>query len=400
MQKISEIIKERREREKKFLVDGKRTIAKENIRALSFISCASALLAVASVILTLVFDIRELSNAQVILIPVLLLYAIGSTLYYTKGRANPKIVFLLCLSFEIVVFAFIMIVDIFQGVISSDGMIYGFQPTSVGKIAYPAIYMPIVITALAAGIFFSSKVSNLLNIIVTVTFIVVDLFVKVEDEWSWVRQYDIFVMLLGFCFATIVATHCRDSKILEFTTKMKYKSLSMRDPLLENVYNKRGYEDAIDNYLVSNNPNVSCAFIVLDLNDFKHINDNYGHDMGDQILHCMADTLVSLFRDTDIIGRFGGDEFIVLADGLNDMDAVEKKCRYIAELIGKRAQETGAIKVFSSLGAIICDRQRVDFDHLFELADQAMYEAKEMGRKADRFVLRQYTAPDALADNQ
>lgn len=399
MQKISDLLNERRDREKKFLVDGKRTIAKENIRALSFISCAAVLLSIGAVLLTYLFDVRELSRAQIILVPVLAVYAVLSTVYYTKGGANPRVVFAMSLAFEITLFVFLLFIDIFDGVMMLDGEISAFGVLSHdGKVAYPAIYTPIVMTALAAGIFFSSKVANILNISVTTIFIILDFFVKVEDEWDWVRQYDVCIMLIGFTFATVVSIHCRDTKILEFTTKMKYKSLSMRDPLLENVYNKRGYEDAIDNYLVSNNPSVSCAFIVLDLNDFKHINDNYGHDMGDQILHCMADTLVSLFRDSDIIGRFGGDEFIVLADGLNDMDAVEKKCRYIAELIGKRAQETGAIKVFSSLGAIICDRQRVDFEHLFELADQAMYEAKEMGRKADRFILKQYTAPDAMAE--
>lgn len=393
MQNLSVLINERRDREKKFLVDGKRTIAKENIRALSFISCAAVLLSIASVLLTYLLKIREVSSAQIVMIPVMVLFALGSTFYYTKGKANPKIVWLMCISFEVVVFAFMVFIDVIHGVVGTDETLYGLAPVD-GKVAYPAIYMPLVLTALAAGIFFSTKTSCLINISATAVFITLDLFYKVEEEWAWIRNYDICVMILGLAFATVVSAHCRDSKILEFTTKMKYKSLSMRDPLLENVYNKRGYEDAIDNYLVSNNPNVNCAFIVLDLNDFKHINDNYGHDMGDQILRCMADTLVSLFRDSDIIGRFGGDEFIVLADGLSDADAVEKKCHYIAELIGKRAQETGAIKVFSSLGAVICDKQRVDFDQLFELADQAMYEAKEMGRKADRFVLRHYVAPD------
>lgn len=392
---ISEMIRDSQEREKKFLIDGKRTIAKENIRALSFISCAAVLLSVLSVVLTFLFKLRDPSTSQFLMIPVMLAFAVVAMLYNIKGNANPRIVNILCVAFEVVIFIFIILVDIIEGVIESEVQLFGL-PEVDGRVAFPAIYMPLVIIALAAGIFFSTKASTIINVSATAVFIIVDLFVKLEDEWAWVRQYDICIALIGLGFATVVSAHCRNTKILEFTSKMKYKSLSMRDPLLENVYNKRGYEDAIDNYLVSNNPNVSCAFIVLDLNDFKHINDNYGHDMGDQILHCMADTLVSLFRDSDIIGRFGGDEFIVLADGLSDAEAVEKKCRYIAELIGKRAQETGAIKVFSSLGAVICDNQRIDFERLFELADEAMYEAKEMGRNDDRFVLRHYAPAEQL----
>lgn len=398
MQKISVLLQESRDREKKFLIDGKRTIAKENIRSLRFISWASALLAALAVLLSYLFKIRQISTAQIALIPVMLVFAVISTLYCRNSKVDPKIVWIMCTAFEIIVLGFLIFIDTIQGVMEFEGPYYGFIPVD-GKVAYPAFYTPFVIIALASGIFFSTKTSSIINITATAVFIVVDLFVKLEEEWIWVRQYDICVMLIALCFASAVAAHSRSSKILEFTTKMKYKSLSMRDPLLENVYNKRGYEDAIDNYLVSNNPNVSCAFIVLDLNNFKHINDNYGHDMGDQILKCMADTLVSLFRDSDIIGRFGGDEFIVLADGLNDAEAVEKKCHYIAELIGKRAQETGAIKVFSSLGAVLCDKQRVDFDRLFDIADEAMYEAKEAGRDDDRFVLRHYSTPEDNALN-
>ena len=254
--------------------------------------------------------------------------------------------------------------------------------------------MPIVIVALASGLYFPSKVSNIYLAAFGIVFIFADMMHKVDYEYAW--RYDVFIAIVGTLVALAVGEHFRTTQVTSFETKMKYKSLSMRDPLLENIFNKRGYEDAIERYLFARNPRVSCAFIVLDLNNFKHINDNYGHDMGDNILRCMSSTLLSLFRDSDIIGRFGGDEFIVLADGLDDEDALEKKCRYISELIGRRAQETGAIKVFSSIGAVICKNQKVEFETLFELADKAMYEAKEMGRDADRFVLRHYAdASDA-----
>ncbi len=393
MQKITHILRDRLEAEKKFLVDGKRTIAKQNIVTLSNMSLAAAIIGVLTLIFGYMFmptvyeslalsygmpieDIAEYSKfvpakAHIAFIVVAILFCVASMLYRFKGKASPRVVTLMSLAFEITLYVFVIAIDIFA-----------HRET-------PGCFMAMVIIACSAGLFFSTKVTSVVNISFTAVYIICDLFYKVDYPTVW--PYDVFFALTGFCIAVAAGEHFRLFQVSSFVTRMRYKSLSMRDPLLENIYNKRGYEDAIDNYLVANNPNVSCSFIVLDLNDFKHINDNYGHDMGDQILKCMSDTLVSLFRDSDIIGRFGGDEFIVLADGLNDEDAVEKKCRYIAELIGRRAQETGAIKVFSSLGAVLCDGQNVDFNRLFEIADEAMYEAKERGRKADQFILRRYT---------
>lgn len=378
MHKITDFLQERREKEKHYLVDGKRAIASSNLNSLSFISIASLVLVAFDLVCAfLLMGIRP-STPQIVLLGVTAAFAAAANLYRIKAKKpSPKIVLALSLAFELSVLILIIFIDI----------IYSKE--------VPALYMPIVITALASGLFFSRKMTNIIQVSYVAIYIFVDLMAKVDYEWVW--KYDVCTALIGFAFATVVSIHHRNSLISEYTTKMKYKSLSQRDPLLENIYNKRGYEDAIDNYLTSNNPNCNCAFIVLDLNDFKHINDNYGHDMGDQILRCMSDTLVSLFRDSDIIGRFGGDEFIVLADGLCDEDAVEKKCRYIAELIGRKAQETGAIKVFSSLGAVLCENQSVDFERLFEIADKAMYEAKERGRKADQFILRRYTDEDEEA---
>lgn len=389
MQKIKQYYKDVSEAEKKFLIDGKRTIAKYNIKTLCNMTIVGSVLAVIFLLLGFIVPNDYLNNwgmnpfnypspPNIILIPVLIAFAVVANVYRSKGKTNPKITTVLCLLFEIVTFGFTIAIDIYV----HPGM--------------PANFMPVIIIVFSTTLFFSSRVQNILNAIFTGVFIFCALMVNVDSEFmEAVARLDIFFALVGLGFATAVGFQFRQNHITNFTSKMRYKSLSMRDPLLENIFNKRGYEDAIDNYLVSKNPNVSCAFIVLDLNNFKHINDNYGHDMGDQILRCMSSTLLSLFRDSDIIGRFGGDEFIVLADGLCDEESVEKKCLYIAELIGRRAQETGAIKVFSSLGAVICENQNVDFERLFELADEAMYEAKEQGRDADRFVLRRYTdSPD------
>lgn len=385
MQKLKQYISELRESEKKFLRDGKRTIAKYNLKTLCRMSVWGTVLAIAVLLFGYIVPKDFLngfggnpyeypSPPNIAFIFVMLIFAVLTNLYRIKGKTSPKIVTILSLFFEFIVFIFTIAVDIFV----HPGM--------------PANFMPVAIVIFSATLFYSTNMTNIINLVYTGVFCFCALMVNVDNEYfEMIARLDIFFALVGFSCATAIGYHFRQTQIQSFTSNARYKTLSMLDPLLGNIYNKRGYEDAIDNYLVAKNPNVSCAFIVLDLNDFKHINDNYGHDMGDQILKCMSDTLVSLFRDSDIIGRFGGDEFIVLADGLCDEESVRNKCKYIADEIGYRAQKTGAIKVFSSLGAVICDGQRIEFERLFELADEAMYEAKERGRKADQFVLRRYT---------
>ena len=371
MQKITSYFNEKREREKMYLSKGKRAIAKHNITVLCMMSAwAFCLTLVFMVVAFALFPGWRPSVSHIAFLPVSAIYFLVGMLFNAKVK-SPRMISALCFSFNVVVAISVILVDIYS------------HPETF------ACFMPVAIIALSGGFFYSTKVSNIFNISFAAVYIFCDMMHKVDYEYIW--PFDVFMAIVGVFIAAGVGTHFRSIQIVNFESKMKYKNLSMRDPLLENIFNKRGYEDAIDNYLVSNNPNVRCAFIVLDLNNFKHINDNYGHDMGDNILRCMSSTLLSLFRDSDIIGRFGGDEFIVLADGMCDDETVEKKCLYIAELIGRKAQEAGAIKVFSSLGAVLCDGQNVEFERLFQIADEAMYEAKEMGRDADRFVLRHYS---------
>lgn len=382
MYKISEVISGMRSKEKEYLRSGKVAIAKNNLRAMTILS-AFGVIAVGIFWLYRLLVLKwTLPPVFLAPIPVFLVFFGISALMGMKNWNSIKLVSVLSIVYVIIQYACFYLLDVF---------------TSDVTVSY---FMPMVLIATAATFVFSSKTFNIINITTVAIYIFGVLMWKPDAPYAY--QYDIFTILIALLVSEIVGTNFRLMQVGDYAAKSKYKSLSMRDPLLEDVYNKRGYEEAIKQYLMTKNPRVSCAFIILDLNDFKGINDNYGHDMGDNILRCMSGTLVSLFRDSDIIGRFGGDEFIVLADGLADEDAVEKKLKYISELIGQRAQEAGAIKVYSSLGAIICDNQKVDFEHLFKLADEAMYEAKEKvkravekdGRNIDCFNIKHYVEAD------
>ena len=128
----------------------------------------------------------------------------------------------------------------------------------------------------------------------------------------------------------------------------------------------------------------SVAVLFLDIDCFKTINDNFGHEVGDSVLACIGDRLRKALRPEDMASRFGGDEFVVLCEDLED----DRHVVTIAERIGKSISEpisleTGEVVVTTSIGIAaargIGDRPEV----LLRDADAAVYRAKERGR--DRF---------------
>jgi diguanylate cyclase (GGDEF)-like protein len=128
------------------------------------------------------------------------------------------------------------------------------------------------------------------------------------------------------------------------------------------------------------------ALLLVDLDHFKRVNDTYGHLVGDQVLVGVATTLCNQLRDYDIVGRFGGEEFVVLVPGADTVEA----CRVAERLRGRVGRlavpaEDGSVAVTVSIGVALL---RVHGDDLIELlaaADLALYRAKESGR--DRVCL-------------
>lgn len=141
-------------------------------------------------------------------------------------------------------------------------------------------------------------------------------------------------------------------------------------------------------YLEFNNPSVKCSVLFLDLDDFKRINDTMGHQNGDIILRCIGEILHGIFRSEDIIGRFGGDEFIVLVKGLTNEKVLVDKCLLISERLRNYSKEKIGVIVSCSIGVVISKNKKVDFDLLFSQADKALYEAKNSGK--DKSALRYY----------
>ncbi len=137
-----------------------------------------------------------------------------------------------------------------------------------------------------------------------------------------------------------------------------------------------------------------ASVLVLDLDHFKRVNDRFGHLVGDQVLAAVAASLRSEVRDEDLVGRFGGEEFVVLLRGADGEDP-RSGARAVAERIRQRiaglrvavagAQETVVVEGLTvSIGGATAPRDGHDLAGLLETADAAMYEAKRAGRNLVR----------------
>lgn len=151
-----------------------------------------------------------------------------------------------------------------------------------------------------------------------------------------------------------------------------------REDSLTGAFNRRKMDELIQaESLRSDRYNTFFSMIIFDLDDFKEINDKYGHDVGDQVLVQLVESVKNDVRLVDSVGRWGGEEFVILLPGIKIHQAA-----YVAQRVCKRIETTyflKGIRMTASFGVA----QRVkseSFESFYRRLDQAMYKAKSNGK--------------------
>ena len=156
--------------------------------------------------------------------------------------------------------------------------------------------------------------------------------------------------------------------------------------LLTGVLNKRSFEERADMTLKNAEKNSRCAIILLDVDNFKGVNDTLGHSYGDKVLANIGNILRSVFRDEDILGRLGGDEFCVCIEvKSSDPDDIirtaERKCAQLCEAFHSNyTGDDNSYKISASIGASVCPENGRSFSELYACADKALYNSKHKGK--------------------
>ncbi|WP_295471593.1 EAL domain-containing protein [uncultured Pseudomonas sp.] len=156
---------------------------------------------------------------------------------------------------------------------------------------------------------------------------------------------------------------------------------------LTGLLNRRGLFKAVDSMLPRNERAGKClAVLYLDLDGFKRINDSLGHESGDQVLLWVAGQLRECMRPYDVLARIGGDEFVVVIEGLEHAEQAAKVAEKLIERVSVRRHVDGVdVTLGVSIGISTHPACGAQLDDLLRVADTAMYEAKRAGRQQYRF---------------
>lgn len=150
---------------------------------------------------------------------------------------------------------------------------------------------------------------------------------------------------------------------------------------LTNLYNKVTTEKKIKEF-IAKHPDTQSLIFVLDIDNFKKINDTMGHAFGDEVLRTIGQRIKMEFRASDIIGRAGGDEFIIFLKGLKEEEIIIREAAKVENFFKDFKAGEGYVKysATASIGCAVFPRDAEDFEGLYKAADQALYKAKQRGK--------------------
>ena len=202
----------------------------------------------------------------------------------------------------------------------------------------------------------------------------------VDGEYRW--------NILNFCYiedsegnvASVVGCICDVDKA--HRNFMELKEFAQKEPMTE-LYNKVSANLMISQILKERRQ-MKHALLVFDLDNFKKVNDTYGHAAGDKVVIKVAELMRSIFRKEDVLSRFGGDEFVVFISDIESCEAIEERLQHFQQVFRKYAKENyPKVPLSVSVGAVLSSGE-ASLDELFEKADRALYEAKK--NQKDQYV--------------
>ena len=214
------------------------------------------------------------------------------------------------------------------------------------------------------------------------------LFYKGIISFNYVSSHGvgIGIMLEALMLAFIISYRIKMLEDIK-ASQEELRLMAVTDPLTQ-LYNRRYfYTEA--NYLLerARNEQTPLSLLILDIDKFKQINDSHGHPVGDQVIVLLADLLRKNSREEDLIARFGGEEFVILLPkaGQDVAERLAETLRSTVQNSPVSLRNAEPLNFTISIGGVALDTQRETIETALNLADIALYEAKNSGRNCVRF---------------
>lgn len=159
----------------------------------------------------------------------------------------------------------------------------------------------------------------------------------------------------------------------------KIKDSASHDGLTD-IFNKSYFFETLN--MMPNLKDMNYAIVIIDLDDFKSINDTYGHPMGDMVLKTVAKIIQNSTRSSDIVARYGGDEIIIFEQNFTDKEKLRNRIELIRDTIEKTriTFEESTISITASFGIYVKSGETLTLDEVIKKADDIMYESKNAGK--------------------
>lgn len=205
--------------------------------------------------------------------------------------------------------------------------------------------------------------------------------IRLNNEWRWIKVNILHATensLVGFF--EDYDMEMRQQKMIEEVNKQV-----MIDELT-GLYRRDSFIKILTERNKTITPEKMGALILIDLDGFKEVNDQLGHALGDRALIDAAVSLKSVLRKDDLVGRLGGDEFLVYLEGIKDINGVKKCATKLNEVLTNTYEKDGkVVQVTASMGVVLYDKN-IPFKELYERADEELYKVKLSSKNSYRII--------------
>ncbi|MBK5254162.1 MAG: GGDEF domain-containing protein [Peptostreptococcaceae bacterium] len=350
---INEIFKNQH----RYFSEYREEIAIRNLELMCTISSACIIVyGVYFSITNIFFKQWSISFLYALFIPVMLILFMVTKKFIRDTNRNTKHVMTLTMIMYIVVMSEVIILSIFP------------HPDDI------SIYYSLFL--LMGSVFFILPIRS--HLLMTFTSVIVFCVLTIKFKSPEIWPHELFEAITASIFSVVCIIIMTQFRLQSDRIEGKYYKLSQQDGLTK-LLNKSAGLNVAERYLQEMIPQEHFAVLFLDIDDFKQINDTYGHVLGDQLINVISSIMRDTCRTNDILCRFGGDEFFILLKDVADVETAKLKAEKIIDEVNDSSFHS-TVNITISIGVYFSKSNEMSIKEVLKKADTALYQAKNNGK--------------------